>query len=318
MTQQKNRLFCFTDYVLDADLYDQSTLGFSYAIAGEEICPSTNRKHWQGFMYFKNARSLSSIIKKMKPRHVEMCLGSAAQNIKYCSKDANIVFEIGDKPSPGNRTDIAAARDEILGGKKVDDICLDNPEFYHKYGRTLSKIEDIALRKRFRTEMTKGTWLYGPTYAGKSHDAFTNFNPDTHYVLPDDNGWWDGYTGQETVIINDYRGSLSYGFLLNLVDKWPVSVRRRCREPAPFLAKEVIITSSQQPHEVYNNLAENDDLAQLYRRFSVVYCPSKDERVKTTQRYSGGNTEPLSQKKNNANDDTDVFDKLYAENCGFS
>ena len=97
------------------------------------------------------------------------------------------------------------------------------------------------------------------------------------YRFPDDNGWWDGYTGEDIVIINDYRGSLTYSFLLNLVDKWPMSVRRRCREPVPFLAKHVIITSSEPPWEVYNNLSANDSLDQLHRRFSVVYCPSVDE-----------------------------------------
>ena len=303
MTQQKKRLFCFTDFALDADLYDQSKLGFSYCIAGEEVCPSTNRKHWQGFMYFKNARSLSAVRKMLAPRNCRACDGNATQNITYCSKDGNIVFEIGDKPSPGKRTDIAAACEEVKNGKKVDDICLENPEFYHQYGRTLSKIEDIVLRRRFRTEMTVGTWLYGPTAVGKSHDAFTNFGkfpefrPDMMYRFPDDNGWWDGYTGEDIVIINDYRGSLTYSFLLNLVDKWPMSVRRRCREPVPFLAKHVIITSSEPPWEVYNNLSANDSLDQLHRRFSVVYCPSVDERIETTQRCSGGNTEPLSQKK---------------------
>ena len=292
MTQQKNRLFCFTDFVLDASLYDQSLLGFSYCIAGEEVCPSTNKKHWQGFMYFKNARSLSSVIKKLKPRHVEACWGSATQNITYCSKDGNIVFEIGDKPSPGKRTDIADARDEVLAGRSVDSICLDNPEFFHQYGRTLSKIEDIALRRRFRTEMTVGTWYYGNTGVGKSHLAFANFTPETHYVYPDDNGWWDGYCGQETVIINDFRGNIPYSLLLNLVDKWPLCVRRRNREPAPFLAKSVIITSSLMPQQVYNNLAESDSLDQLLRRFSVFYISEKREVVslKNDTKVVFGNT----------------------------
>ena len=58
----------------------------------------------------------------------------------------------------------------------------------------------------------------------------------------DDNDWQDGYTGQETVIINDFRGGIKYAVLLQLIDKWPAFVSRRGREPAPFLAKHVIIT----------------------------------------------------------------------------
>ena len=58
-----------------------------------------------------------------------------------------------------------------------------NPEAYHQYGpRTLTKVEDIALRSKFRTEMTTCEWLSGPTGVGKSHRAFQGFTPDTHYV----------------------------------------------------------------------------------------------------------------------------------------
>ena len=83
----------------------------------------------------------------------------------------------------------------------------------------------------------------------------------THTCFPNDGGWWDGYTGQETVIINEFRGGIAYSELLDLLDKYPKTVRRRCREPVPFLAKRVIITSVLQPKEVYCNLAENDTLS---------------------------------------------------------
>ncbi len=326
MPEAKFRLFCWTDFIMDASLYDQSKIGFSYFIAGDEICPSTKRKHWQCFMYFKHARSYNRIKKLLYPRHVDACDGNSAQNIKYCSKDKNIVIECGTKPSPGNRTDLAAARDQLMNGETtVDEIALENPTMYHQYGRTLSRIEDIALRRKYRTEMTKGTWLYGPTYTGKSEEQFENFNPDTHYVYPDDNGWWDGYTGQETVIINDFRGCLPYAFLLKLVDKHPMSVRRRGREPAPFLAKHVTISSPHPPKEVYNNLAERDSLDQLYRRFEIYYIPEFGVRLRAfdemAQKCSEGNTKPLSQKKNMIKTrpkERDVFNDMYLDNAQFS
>lgn len=151
----------------------------------------------------------------------------------------------------------------------VDQIAEEYPMLFHQYGRTLSKLEDIALRKRSRQWMTQGIWYWGPTGVGKSHQAFKDFDPSTHYVWKNDKGWQDGYTGQETVIINDFRGELPYNELLQLVDKWPHTLSRRGREPVPFLAKTVIITSSLPPEDCYRRRAAEDSIEQLNRRFIV-------------------------------------------------
>lgn len=202
---------------------------------------------------------------------VKGALGNEEQCTAYGSKD-NDYQDFGDKPKQGMRSDLEAIKDDILNGTTtVDDIAIEQPNMYHQYGRTFNKLEDIALRRKFRTWMTTCEWIYGKTGVGKSHKAFENYNPDTHYIYPNDNGWWDGYTGQETVIINEFRGGIQYSELLDLIDKWPKTVKRRHREPAPFLAKHIIITSSMTPSEVYNNLSINDRLEQLMRRITLTH-----------------------------------------------
>ena len=196
------------------------------------------------------------------------------QNIAYCKKDGD-VFEKGDPPKQGKRSDLNTIKDEIMAGKSVDSIVLEDPILYHQYGRTLNKIEDLRMRTVYRTEMTEGFWYYGPTGKGKSHIAFNGYTPETHYVLPDDNGWWDGYVQQPTVIINDFRGSIKYSELLQMVDKWPYAVKRRNREPIPFVSKRVIITSALHPKEVYFNLCERDSMEQLARRFRIIELANK-------------------------------------------
>jgi len=201
-------------------------------------------------------------------------MGSLKQNHTYCSKEDKLI-EFGDKPKQGSRGDLKEVVDRVMAGEQsVDDICMEDPAFYHEFGRTLSKAEDIALRKRFRTEMTEGIWYWGPTGVGKSHRSFEGFKPETHYVKPLEDEWWDGYTGQETVILNDFRAQLKFGEMLNIVDKWPHSVRRRNREPAPFMAKRVIVTSSMPPWEVYATVCTvHESIEQLKRRFTIVHCP---------------------------------------------
>lgn len=264
-----------------------------YVAYGAEVCPTTGRHHQQAFMHFKSQRTINvaRLAKTLEKHHVEPMYGSIGQNEDYCSKENNgELVEFGKKPEQGKRTDIEAVRDRIMKGQAtVDEITVENPEMFHQYGRTMTRLEDIALRKRFRTQMTEGVWYVGPTGVGKSHRVFDGYNPETHYLWKlNDNGWQDGYCGQPIVIMNDFRGEIKYNEMLQLIDKWPFTVPRRGREPAPFLAERVLITSSLTPEQVYNRRAEEDSLAQLSRRISVVEIGSGDPGSEVV----GGNTDP--------------------------
>lgn len=134
--------------------------------------------------------------------------------------------------------------------------------------------------------MTKCDWYYGPTGTGKSHAAFRDFDPLTTYVHNvHDHGWWDGYCGQETVIINELREEIPYGQILDLIDKNPCTVRRRCSQPTPFLAKKIIITSALSPRGIYKDqILSVDNIEQLMRRINLiklteVYKPKEEEVV---------------------------------------
>ena len=232
---KKSRLWCFTNFDLEFDYgkYLEETTAV-YVAVGRETCPKTKREHDQGWVYFEGQRgSIKGVAKQLASDKeagmqgkVFMCKGNIDQQEDYCSKDDKY-REFGVKPKPGERTDLNGVRDDIMAGKTcVDDLAVQNPAMYHQYGRTLNKLEDIALRKQFRKKMTKGEWYHGPTGVGKSHEAFKDFNPETHYVKPNDGDWWDGYCGQSIVIINEFRGGMPYAELLDLADKWPKCVRR--------------------------------------------------------------------------------------------
>ena len=244
-------------------------LKYKYLIIGDEVGES-GTPHLQIYVYFKSQISFKSLKKHVGSKfHIEPAKTTAAA-AAYCKKE-KVLFEDGEPPQQGKRVDLDAIRDKILlDQKSVDEICLETPEVYHQYGRTLHKIEDIALRKRYRTEMTKGIWYWGATGVGKSHEVFKDFDPETHYVKNLRDDWWDGYTGQPIVIFNEFRGQITYSELLELCDKWPTTVKRRGREPVPFLAKEIRVTCSLSPKGVYRNVCEGQEsLNQLLRRFEV-------------------------------------------------
>lgn len=287
MSEQKSRNWCFTlnNYEIHLNglmveppsteinnyLWTLITrLGsVKYMIIGFETCPTTGTPHIQGYVDFVNPRTITGIRRIIPQISWRKRLGTWSQATEYCKKDGNF-FEWGEPNKQGQRADLTILKENIAAGTKVDDIVMNDPVAYHQYGRTLNKIEDLAMRKRFRTEMTTGTWYWGRTGVGKSHRAFEGYSPETHYVFPNDNGWWDGYVQQPTVIFNDFRGELPYNELLQLIDKWPHTVRRRNREPIPFISRHVIITSSIPPEEVYWRTNERDQIQQLLRRLTVI------------------------------------------------
>lgn len=279
-----SRVWLCTYFIKDSkdERFDWSIPGFDKSIKGVagqmEKCPTTNRLHWQFVVRFDKPCGPSAVGKKigLPGTHAEKPQYGKVEYLKnYCHKDDTAIpnsrFEYGElEGKQGKRSDLDSIKDEIMEGRRVDDIALENPIIYHQYGRTLNKIEELALRKLFRSWMTAGVWLHGKTGAGKSHCAFTDYNPDTHFLWTDDNGWWDGYKGQETVIINDFRGEIKFNEILKLVDKWPHFVPQRGKQPFPFLAKKVIITSSRKPEDVYSHvLSDDENFAQFQRRFEV-------------------------------------------------
>ncbi len=277
------RLWAFTSFNFDFDykkLFD-SDENIVYMVLGHETCPTTGRKHKQGMVYFKNGRSSKkNFCKEFKVAldGCSMCYSGIDSNYKYCTKEAGEIEEYGVRPKQGQRNDLIDLKVRIEAGESVDDVCLDDPVMVHQYGRTLDRIADITLRKKWRNWMTEGFWFYGATGKGKSHFWKKTYNPESHYVVEtSDKGWWDGYSGQEVVIFDEFRGGTPYSELLSLVNDTPKRVPRRGREPVPFLARKVIITSALSPHECFKNLSFMDGWGQFYRRFHICEFINRNE-----------------------------------------
>jgi len=297
----KVRWFVVTQWNVDCD-YEallKESKDIRFLTYGAETCPETGRPHHQMFMYLRGNttygnRTLNRLGNLFGPIHCKVMpmFGKVDENEYYCSKESELVKH-GDEPKQGRRGDIDECAASIMAGEfTVDQLCVENPGFFHQYGRTMDRLETIALRRKWRKWMTLGEWITGPTASGKSHIAYQNFDPATHYIFNvQDKGWWDGYCGQETVIINEFRGQIAFSELLDLVDKWPKMVRWRNKESVPFLAKKVIISSICSPRECYPNVAY-DRWGQFDRRFEVVTLKSRSD-----QKCSEGNIETSEHKR---------------------
>lgn len=280
----RTRSWCFTSYAVDKPVWNDKRM--AYLLYAPEVCPTTGKKHWQGYVYYKEKVSLKMSQKLLATgeHHHDPCIGTATDNYNYIvgpyEKDDKVkphnpdFEEFGVMPKQGMRRDLNEIKDKLLKQETtINNILTEEPILFHQYGRTLERLDDLRMCGIYRTEMTTGLWLWGKTGAGKSHRAFEGFDPKTHYVWnTSDNGWWENYQQQEIVIINELReGGVSYDMLLQLLDKWPYTVKRRGRPPLPFTSKKIIITSSLPPKHIFkmNGMSGLDKLEQLYRRCEV-------------------------------------------------
>jgi len=262
---------------------------YAYIIYGKEVGSDNGTPHLQGFVRFESAKTMSAVHKlkgwkrtALKPSEkplsaIDYCRKGVQEHSEWeehgvkgpnYGKDAD-VWERGSFKQ-GARSDLDRLYADVREGKSVDDVAWENPSQYQMCHKALDKLEDIRLRKTRRSVMTEGIWVFGKTGTGKSEFAFSTYDDGQSYCYPYDGGWWDGYKQQDNVIIDEFRGQIMFSELLRMVDKHPnYFVRRRCREPMPFVSKKVIITSSLPPNEVFKNLSYNDKMAQLYRRFKI-------------------------------------------------
>nr|UOF78730.1 rep protein [Cressdnaviricota sp.] len=197
------------------------TLGANYWVCGYESCPSTNKKHIQGYCQLSKRKYFSQVKESLpKGVHLEMCKGSSDDNITYCKKSGEF-WESGEFRSVARGRAKQAADWALLLDKakegKLDEIATDNPREYIVYYNTFKRIsvDNINANELER----KCLWIYGPPGCGKSRVIHKLF-PSAYWK--NSNKWWDGYRGEYTVVLDDFDTAVLFGYLKRWADRYKV------------------------------------------------------------------------------------------------
>lgn len=86
-----SKYWCFTYFFENLETLEtlKESLGKYEFIYGIETCPTTGRKHAQGYVDFGSKKRPMETI-KIHGIHWEKCKGNKEQNIKYCSKEGQV------------------------------------------------------------------------------------------------------------------------------------------------------------------------------------------------------------------------------------
>ena len=181
--------------------------------------------------------------------HWEVRRGSQKQAIDYCSKEDTKIagpWEFGEKKCAGKRTDLDAAKAVLDEGGEVIDIADTDFQAYCKYHKAFDRYKrEITPHRNWEMEVLV---YWGDSGTGKTRKAHED-HPDAYFKPHGD--WWDGYTGQETVVIDDFYGQMSWTFLLQLLDRYKLMVPNKGGFHQ-FVSKRIIFTSNVDIHEWYD------------------------------------------------------------------
>lgn len=262
----RSRGWCFTvNNYTDAHIEQLRALDVEYLVFGREVAPSTGTQHLQCYVYFKSARTFAQI-KKLLPEgvHIEKANGDAAANFTYCSKEGNFE-ERGTRPSQGKRTDVDKIRDLVKAGATIQQIADVAPSYQAlKFGQTLLA---IAPNTKLRLDL-RVKWFYGPTGTHKTRTAYEEATAigDT-WISSRNLKWWDGYTGQPCVIIDDMRGDFcTFHEMLRILDIYPLRLEFKGGSVAAAYT-HVWITSALPPTALWQTV---EDKGQLLRRIHEI------------------------------------------------
>lgn len=248
------RNYCFT--LFDVSPQDLSSKieqcqDIKYCIFQEELCPSTNRRHLQGYVEFAKPLRLSAV-KTIIHRsvHLEPRRGSREEARNYCRKDDTRVsgpFEFGSfGQERGHRSDLDAVKQLLDSGATNEEIADQYFGQWCRYSKAFEKYR--SLRLPTRDWKTTVTILWGVPGSGKTRYVYDKFPRESIFELARPNGssvWWDGYEPikHSIILLDDFYGWIPYAEMLRLMDRYPHRVPIKGGFTT-FNPKEIYITSN--------------------------------------------------------------------------
>lgn len=243
--------------------------------------------HYQGYLELDRARRQSFLKKLLPTAHLEVRKGSAVQALTYCLKelteqqltdlknsttglyatptvspqDAPDIITINTdnrslseilsskKSKKGKKEErLLALKDAIQNGKTEKELAEDDFYMFMQHYRGLQYYRMLVSPPRHHEMQI--TVLYGPTGTGKSKYAYEMY-PDAYWKQRSQ--WWDNYSGQDTVIIDEFYGWLPYDLLLRICDRYPLLVETKGGQ-VNFVASKILLTSNTIPERWYKSV----------------------------------------------------------------
>lgn len=252
-----------------------------YLVVSKEEAPSTGTPHLQGYVYLKGRgttwNSMRNSLFGGGRAYIAVAKGNPEQNERYvkktrdCDEVANSeVFEFGERP----KTSKEKGEQEIDRYQRARQLCLEDniddvdADIYVRNYSTLKKIRDDAKLSKDLDDIDEmdNHWFYGESGSGKSWTARNRY---PYAYLKMCNKWWQGYAGEEDVLIEDFdkRHDVLVHHLKIWSDRYPFICEVK-GSGVKIRPRRIIVTSNYHPEQIWT---DSSDLEPILRRFTMTH-----------------------------------------------
>jgi len=230
-----------------------------------EKCAVTDRLHWQFVVCFNKKKRLQGVKTVLgNDVHCEVTRSEAAND--YVWKDDTSQgrrWEWGRMPfKRNNKRDWDQVWEDAVAGDMTAIDAQIRVLHYNALRRiAMDNMKPVGIEKDVKV-------LWGPTGVGKSQTAWDEAGLDAYPKAPTTK-FWDGYQGQEHVVIDEFTGQIEISHMLRWLDRYPVTIETK-GSGTVLKATKIWITSNLPPEEWYRQVPEVQMQA-LLRRMTVIH-----------------------------------------------
>lgn len=274
------------------------------AVVGQLEEGASGYRHYQLYIEFVNPQRFSGLIKKFVGVHIEPRREDRMHAIKYCTKEKGRVkpYSFGElepvKEIDGKKVTEAEYRrynlslknkskkekevavekyfELIRSGYTASEVIVREPGAW-RYGAQLDRFERAVREEReefYRKNLreVKAFYLSGESRIGKTYyitqkkmkEEKKSVYRVTNYLHP-----FDSYDGEEILILDEFRTSIDFNLMLNILDGYPLQLPARYGDKTAQFT-EVWVVSNEKFYTQYQevNVMMPSSFIAFKRRFA--------------------------------------------------
>lgn len=242
-----------------------------YAVLGREQCPETGRWHLQGYLECAQKRATTlgglKLLLEDDTVHAEQVTISRKGARDYAMKDGTYI-EFGKwvEGGQGTRSDLNDVAEMVLENWSLGKIASEAGPQFIRYSKGIEKMMLLTQKPPERDDI-KVYVYWGKPGTGKTKRVreIVKKLGKPYFWHTVDKDWFDGYDGEEVVVIDDFNSQISYELFLQILDRYAVTVPIKGGHVA-WRATRIYITSNLHPSEWY--LGRGYNVGQIARRIT--------------------------------------------------
>lgn len=270
--------------------------------------------HFQMYIEFSKQTYTSGV--KAAIGHTVHCIkanGTKEQNIKYCSKDTDRLdgpwvhgtCSAEHKGQQGKRNDLDAFAEAIMNSGGIDDNIEEEYRGmvlrYGKYAKAMvteSKFRKAKARELewWKEQIAKDeagqpsdgqqqrelTFYFGPTAVGKTtlvKKTCVKEYGELPFAKDGNTKWWDGYEGEKTVLVDEWRKEFASVECFNQLTNAGVSRIEYKGDYGTLDAEAMFFTSNKHPLDIFDTKWGDARFRAMARRFYKVFWWNDDKEL---------------------------------------